>query len=287
MDLYHLRTFVAVIDCGSISGAARRLARTPSSVSAHLKALEHEFQVDLFQRTNRGVSLTHVGARLESDARRALQAADDFAAHAASCGQSIAGQMKLAYSASDALFDLPPFVHKMGTRYPHIALGLTRMETANILEGIMEDEIDLGIVYGETDHPGLRAQRLGQAQLVVCMPSRWALGTEPSWTALGALPWINTGADCPFQDLLNALFLSHSIQPPQLVRSDDERTRLQLVRGGLGISLLEQNEAEAHPDLHILDLTPVPCPVSLVCRAHRQFEPVIKAASDLLTSSAQ
>ena len=280
MDLYHLRTFVAVIDCGSISGAARRLARTPSSVSSHVKALELEFQVDLFERTNRGVSLTHAGARLETYARQALQAADEFAVQAASCRQAIAGRMNVAFSVSEALFDLPAFALKMGKRYPEIALKLAR---SRILDGIMKDEIDIGIVYGESEDPELRAHRLGHAKLVLCMPSHWADKIDTSWTALGDLPWINTGDCCPFQDLLNTMFLTHSIQPQQYIRSDDERTRLQLVCGGLGISLLEQSEAE-HPDVRALDLTPVSCSISLVYRARRQHEPMIGAAREIVTA---
>ena len=283
MDLYHLRTFVAVIDCGSISGAARRLARTPSSVSSHVKALELEFQVDLFERTNRGVSLTHAGARLETYARQALQAADEFAVQAASCQQAIAGRINVAFSVSEALFDLPAFALKMGKRYPEIALKLARSETARILDGIMKDEIDIGIVYGESEDPELRAHRLGHAKLVLCMPAQWADKIDTSWTALGDLPWINTGDCCPFQDLLNTMFLTHSIQPQQHIRSDDERTRLQLVCGGLGISLLEQSEAE-HPDVRALDLTPVSCSISLVYRARRQREPMIGAAREIVTA---
>lgn len=283
MDLYHLRTFVAVIDCGSISGAARRLARTPSSVSSHVKALEHEFQIDLFERTSRGVSLTQTGARLETYARQVLQAADDFAVQAASCRQAIAGRINVAVSVSDARFDLPAFARKMGKRYPQIALKLARSETASILDGIIENEIDIGIVYGESEDPELRAHRLGHAKLVICMPAQWADQTDTSWNALGDLPWINTGDCCPFQNLLDAMFQTHNIQPPQYIRSDDERTRLQLLCGGLGMSLLEQSEAE-HPDVLALDLTPVCCSVSLVYRARRQQEPVIRVAREIVTA---
>ncbi|MCY4069888.1 MAG: LysR family transcriptional regulator [Chloroflexi bacterium] len=283
MDLYHLRTFVAVIDCGSISGAARRLARTPSSVSSHVKALEHEFQVELFERTSRGVSLTHAGARLETYARKTLQAADDFAVQAASRRQAVAGKMKLALSVSDALFDLPAFALKMRKRYPAIGLKFARSETARILDGIIKDELDIGIVYGQSDDPELRAHRLGHAQLVVCIPAHWADKIDTSWNALGDLPWINTGDYCPFQDLLDNMFLTHNIQPPQYIRSDDERTRLQLVCGGLGISLLEQSEAK-HPDVLAPDLTPVCCSISLVYRARRQHEPMIRAVREMITS---
>ena len=57
MELYHLRTFITVAETGSVTQAARRLFMTPPSVTAHIKSLEDELQVQLFRRTAQGWEL--------------------------------------------------------------------------------------------------------------------------------------------------------------------------------------------------------------------------------------
>ncbi len=57
MELHHLRTFVAVAEESSVTQAALRLYMTPPTVSGHVKALEDELGVALFERTARGMTL--------------------------------------------------------------------------------------------------------------------------------------------------------------------------------------------------------------------------------------
>lgn len=69
MQTDHLATFVAVVDLGSISEAARRLHYSQSTVSGHVQALERFLGVALLHRTRDGVALTMQGARLYGYAR--------------------------------------------------------------------------------------------------------------------------------------------------------------------------------------------------------------------------
>lgn len=70
MELYQLQTFIIVAEEGSITGAARRLYTTPSTVSMHIRALEDELGVELFTRSNQGVTITAKGQQLREKADR-------------------------------------------------------------------------------------------------------------------------------------------------------------------------------------------------------------------------
>ncbi len=281
MKLHQLRTYVSVIDHGGISAAARQLDLTPSTVSAHIKALEDEFGIALFERSHAGVALTEPGRALEPYARQALQAANDFANAAASRRGSIAGQLSLACSVSQESFPLSRIVARLSETYPDIRLNLSRGESAGIIERIRNQDADLGVVYGQIDAADLCARKIGQAELIVALPAEWlAAGADPA-AAIGRRPWIRTGDDCPFQALSQRFFAARNIDPPTLLHVDDNRTRRQLIISGMGVSLLDRREAK-HPAIAVFPSEPLPCDLTLVCQAHRQFEPLVKAARDLI-----
>ena len=72
MELYQLKTFVTVADEGNLTRAAQRLHISQPAVSAHVKALESELGVNLFERTPKGMRLTGDGEVLKAQAERAL-----------------------------------------------------------------------------------------------------------------------------------------------------------------------------------------------------------------------
>ena len=78
MELYHLRTFIAVASEQNLTRAAQKLFISPSSVSSHIKGLEEELNVELFIRTPRGMHLTRAGEFLKQKAENALCTVEDF-----------------------------------------------------------------------------------------------------------------------------------------------------------------------------------------------------------------
>ena len=286
MNLHHLRSFVAVIEHGSISGAARQLLLTPSSVSAHIKSLENEYEIELFARTHRGVELTPTGRLMEQSARRALEAARAFAAQAAASRGRESGSARFAFSVSPKRFDLSQFAADLADQYPGVTLQIARGETAQILDSIRRNRLDLGVVYGTIVDGELHARTIGRAELVIGAPRVWFDSADFSWPRLADLPWINTGDDCPFRALARDLFAAKRINPPERLCSGNDSTRLQLVRDGLGVSLLDRTEAD-NPDVVVWDAEPLSCSISLATLSHRRFEPVIRAARQLILRLAK
>ncbi len=281
MKLLHLRTFITVADQSSITRAARKLSLAPSTVSAHIAALENEYGVQLFLRTHNGVRLTEAGHSLERQAREVLAAAAEFEIIARSCLAGVTGNLRLALSVSEPLFDLSAFSRRLSRQFPDVDLQLSRDESQRILESLKQEDLDMGIVYGKNFDAGIFSQHLGQAELVVALPKLWSGEAYSARKPLGELPWIKTGAACPYQQIIEEFFAKLDINPPQYLRADNNRTRRQLVAGGLGVSLLERHEAE-HPHIVVGNFEPLFCDYSLVCLAHRQFDPVIRAARELI-----
>ena len=85
MELYHLKTFVTVAEEQHLTRAAERLFTSQPAISAHIKALEEELRLTLFERTPKGMQLTPRASNCSS-ARAALAAAGDFVLHARQMG---------------------------------------------------------------------------------------------------------------------------------------------------------------------------------------------------------
>src|SRR4051812_14062722 len=89
MELYLLRTFVAVAQAGHVTRASEKLHISQPAVSGQIKALEGELDLALFERTSGGMELTFAGERLLGDAERVLAAAQDLR----NCASALKGKV--------------------------------------------------------------------------------------------------------------------------------------------------------------------------------------------------
>jgi DNA-binding transcriptional LysR family regulator len=105
------------------------------------------------------------------------------------------------------------------------------------------------------------------------------------WPALAKLPWIWTPAESVHQRLLNKIFNQHRVTPNKVAMVDQEPSMLDLVKSGVGLSLLRESialrEAHAH-GLVIADRVSLSSELSFICLAKRRSEPVIDAVFSLL-----
>ena len=103
MELYHLKTFLAVAELGHLTQAAERRCISQPAVSAHVKALEAELGLTLFDRTPRGMVLTADGIALCDPARAVLEAVDALGREAAARREEVAGVVRIGLN-TDAGF---------------------------------------------------------------------------------------------------------------------------------------------------------------------------------------
>src|SRR5207237_3000722 len=95
MDIYQLKTFVAVAREGSITRASEVLHLSQPAVSAHIKAIEDALGLALFERTPRGMSLTHDGQRLLAKAEQALAVHQELMDEATRIKGHLTGTLRL------------------------------------------------------------------------------------------------------------------------------------------------------------------------------------------------
>lgn len=272
MEFYHLRSFVVVAQTGNLTLAAKQLFTTPPAISAHIKALEEELQTPLFIRSSKGMQLTEKGQLLLPKAQVTLDSALDLVNEAADNQHEIIGTFKLAVNQSPTQLRISTLVNNIQENIPGISLQISSMATGKTLEAIRNGEIDGGYIYGEIPKDCFAI--LVKMQKITTIANKDYQFTNKT---LKQEDWITMGFYCPFDHFLKEK-VGENIK--SILSSDDESSRLELVKSGLGLSFYEQEEAKVLAGKHQITLIPdldFQTPLYFVVDNNRINDPVIKA----------
>lgn len=286
MELYQLQTFVIVAEEGNVTRAAKRLYTTPSTISMHIKALEEELGVQLFTRSNQGMAITTKGQHILDKARATLHAAQDLVNHATDIQAALMGQVSIGLCSAPHFLKIPQLIQRLQDDYPGIDLLLDQSTSIQITDAVATNQLDLGFVYGTISHPVLEARHLAQTELVVVMPASWHVNFDPSdWHELAAQAWVSPRVSCPFQQVVDDYLAKRGLVCQHRVQIDDERSRYELVKAGVGLSLLERYAADAgviEGTISIAPVEPLPVDLSLIYRAHERNQPLLRCMIDVI-----
>ncbi|KOV82889.1 LysR family transcriptional regulator [Nocardia sp. NRRL S-836] len=155
MDLRHVRAFVAVVDAGTFTDAARELGLTQASVSRSVAALETTLGVRLLQRSTRHVALTAVGTQVLAGARRVL----DEVAHLHRIAAQSLTELRIGYAWS-ALGKHTRRVQKAWAT-AHPGLPLVFVQSNSPTAGLAEGTADVAVVRRALDDPRFETALLG------------------------------------------------------------------------------------------------------------------------------
>lgn len=145
MRLEQLQAFLAIAETGSFQGAARKCGVTQSTISRQIQALEEDFGLELFHRTNQA-KLTLAGERLLPRARKICQ---EWQSATQEIADLLAGkQPELCVAAIHSLcaYYLPPVLQKFCHNYPEIQLRVTSLGSDRALKVLKDGLVDLAIV---------------------------------------------------------------------------------------------------------------------------------------------
>jgi DNA-binding transcriptional LysR family regulator len=153
LNLYKLDIFTQVVEAGSFSAAAERLLMSQSGVSQHIQDLERSLGVKLLTRTPRGVKLTAPGKTLYDYAQRIAALAAAAEAAVTDVAQMAAGEVQLGATPGVSVYVLAVWVQSFGLRYPQLTVNVQTDITPRIIEMILAQRLEIGIIEGELDLP--------------------------------------------------------------------------------------------------------------------------------------
>lgn len=178
IDLYKLHIFTIVAQEGSFSAAAERLYITQSAISQHVKELEAQLGGKLFERGRRGVTLTEQGIILHNYARKILALVAQAETAVTNVEHLPSGSVRIGATPGIAVYLAPEWVTHFRTRYPHLTAALQTGITAQVVQEVLSQRIDIGFVEGELEN--FQHVRLGWLPLQE-IEQRVIIGTKHSF----------------------------------------------------------------------------------------------------------
>jgi DNA-binding transcriptional LysR family regulator len=152
-----LPTFLAVLDAGRISAAARSLHLSQPAVTAQIRRLEDALGAALFVRSAQGVEPTEAGVRLAGHARAIRRALDEAAADVAGTPETGA-PLVVAASTTVAAHVLPPLLARFRAAHRGIALQVMVGNTEQVVDEVRAGRVPLGLVEGHARAAGVRLE---------------------------------------------------------------------------------------------------------------------------------
>ncbi|MED9872644.1 MAG: LysR family transcriptional regulator [Eggerthellaceae bacterium] len=146
ISLQQLRYIIEVAECGSINAASQQLYVSQPTLSATIKDTEQELGISIFNRTNRGITLTSEGTEFIGYARQILEQFDLFEARYSNTHNSSSG--RLAISSQHYAFCVEAFVD-LAEEYneKEYDFSLRETRTADIIDDVKDYRSELGIIY--------------------------------------------------------------------------------------------------------------------------------------------
>jgi DNA-binding transcriptional LysR family regulator len=189
VNLNRLAVLVAVVEAGSLTGAARRLGLAKSMVSKHMQLLEAEVGVALLVRSTRTLRLTDAGRAFYEASRQLLQSAEQAIEEARTGRDSLQGTLRVATSVDYGVIVVAPLLSRLRVRHPGLKVDLV---CSDHRIDLIAEGIDVAVRLGKLDDSGYQAARAGPLlRWLVASPDFLALhGMPDSLETLASLPYI-------------------------------------------------------------------------------------------------
>jgi len=174
--LLAMNTFVRIVDCGSLTDAAKALGKSLPSVVRMLAALESNLGVRLLNRTTRRISLTEEGRHYLEQCQRILADIEE-AENALSAEQSEPqGKLTVSAPAQFGQMHVSPLVTDFIERYEKISVDLLLLDR---VVNLVEEGVDVGIRIAHLDDSTMIAKPVGHIRRVVCASPELLKKTGP------------------------------------------------------------------------------------------------------------
>ena len=285
MDLTQLRAFATVAGEGNLTRAAVQLHLTQPAVSLQIKALEQSLKVQLFTRTPTGMVLTGDGAKLLPLAERVIGSSVELSHAAHALNSTLNGHLSIGTILDPEFTRLGAFLKLLVEAHPHIATRLQQGMSGWVEQEIRNGHLDVGYFVG-TPARDCHSLVLTSFAYNVVAPQGWRRRVEnKDWKSLATLPWVWSPPESVHNRLLTKVFDQYQVNPGKVAMVDQEASMLDLVKSGIGLSLVRDSialrEARAH-GLVIANAVSVTTELSFLCLNSRRQESAITHAFQLM-----
>jgi DNA-binding transcriptional LysR family regulator len=242
MNLQQIKYFLALADELHFWRTSEKIFITQSALSRHIKSIEGELGLELFERDKRNVKLTKAGEFLRDEYSRILTDFESVTRHAKQIAAGEMGTIRVGHPASIAFSVLPEFLRGLAQKHPGVAAQMIEVEATDVANALLTHRIDLAFNRELGRSNELAARLLMTENFALVVPASHSLSQKVRVDLREledekfVLPSLDGKSEHVAQ--LNAIFREAGFSPQVRFESDFGATLLGLVAKGLGISLM-------------------------------------------------
>ncbi|MGC1410476.1 MAG: LysR family transcriptional regulator [Acetobacteraceae bacterium] len=294
MNIADIQTFVAIVELGSFTNAARRLHRSQPAISRRLGILEHELGAPLFERLRGRARLTEAGRVFLPHAEAALASLRDGHDAVSGLQAGMEGVISLALVGTLADTHIVDALRQFAKRAKDVRLELQTASSREVTDLVRRGEATLGLRYYASDRPELVSQDAGsEAMLVVAAPGHRLAGRRVGQARLLAGErWVGfppvAGAQDSGQTLARQLVRA-GLDGADVTPIDSLTAQKRLAQAGFGLALVPESSVRDELRQGALIALDVPAmqtavPITAIHRRNGYLSPAAKRLLALLTS---
>jgi DNA-binding transcriptional LysR family regulator len=258
MDIDQLETFLEVARRSSFSRAAEKRFRTQPAISSQIRSLEEEVGAKLLDRSGGRVSVTAAGKLFQKYAEETLEARKAVLIAIAETERVPRGEIVVGANEGTCLHILPEVFAEFKKQYPDVAVNITRADYAKILESVIDNSVDFGVISMPVNDPRLTVVLIHRDELVVIVPPRHPLAQLKSApiceVAKFALVMPKAGHT---RDALEDLFHEHRLKPHYAMELDSSELLKRFVAANVGVGFIARSHVQEDVQANVLVAIPM------------------------------
>ncbi len=293
MDLKQLEYFVAVVDLGGFSRAARLLNVAQPAISRQVRSLEVELRQNLLVRNGRGATPTDAGKRLLAHARGILQQVERARAEVDEIKGAPVGHIVVGLPPTLARLVTAPIVREFRRRFPRATLAIVEGLSSSMHEWLQVGRIDVGLLYNPAPSPAVDVRPLLEEPLYfVTRRGRESRGRSLPLSELPSHPLIIPSRPNAIRMLVETRLAAIGQKPQVAMEIDAVSAILELVAEGHGSAVLSPRALAGAAVARRLASLPIVKPriastLAIATSAQRPSTPLQQAAVALIEATTR
>ena len=242
MDFDQLETFIEVTRLSSFSRAAEKRFRTQPAISSQIRALEDEVGAKLLDRSGGKVSLTAAGKAFQKYAEQAIEDRKGVIAAMAEMERVPRGELVVGANEGTCLHILPEVFADFKKQYPSVAVNIKRADYGRILESVIDNSVDFGVVSLPVNDNRLTVVLIHRDELVVIAPPKHPLAKmkQVAIADVAKFPLLVPKGGHT-RDALEILFDEHRLKPNYSMELDSSELLKRFVAADVGVGFIARS----------------------------------------------
>jgi LysR family transcriptional regulator, low CO2-responsive transcriptional regulator len=258
MDFDQLETFLEVARLSSFSRAAEKRFRTQPAISAQIRALEEEIGARILDRSGGKVSITAAGKLFQKYAEETLDARKAVLTAIAETERVPRGEIIVGANEGTCLHILPEVFAQFKKQYPDVAVNIKSADYAKILDSVIDNSVDFGVVSMPVSDPRLTVVLIHRDELVIIVPPQHPLAKMKS-AGIGdaaRFPLVLPKAGHT-RDALEGLFYEQKLKPRYAMELDSSELLKRFVAADVGVGFIARSNVQEDVRANVLVAIPM------------------------------